>query len=384
VVQHQWPKNIVRYDHTPSTIFAIFSSTRRESENKEAPRTMSRRFDRTENAQMREKIDKAKPLLSMPDLMRELGYEEKHIGKTALCPFHSDQHPSFSVFLSSNGKGWQWKCHAGCGYGDEIAFLVKHFGISRPEAITRFLDLAGFPSRSSSKSHEYPCVSCVSVSPCVSVSEGQGTLEQELKALAAQYACTGIEKPEDMLWQFARDVKAVEKRIGRKLNDSERLLAFDEWRRLSQSFLDQSKTASDYFTMFLAQLKKVRVPTSEGVIEQALQVVSKLSDSDLPELPGYLNASRKARLIAALHRELSCRSERKDKTYFLSYRDAARVCDGLSHQEAHTITFALDESGVIKIVSKGQSGANGGKAAEFVYLLSQSENGAEDDGGFDL
>src|SRR6266446_10951765 len=101
---------------------------------------MSRGFDRTENAELQAKIEKAKPILPLPDLMRRLGYEEKHIGKTALCPFHPDEHPSFSVFPSSNGKGWQWKCHVGCGYGDQIAFLVKHFGISRPEAITRFLD----------------------------------------------------------------------------------------------------------------------------------------------------------------------------------------------------------------------------------------------------
>jgi len=56
--------------------------------------------------------------------------------------------------------------------------------------------------------------------------------------------------------------------------------------------------------------------------------------------------------------------------YFLSYRDAAKVYDGLSHQEAHTITFALARLGVIKIESKGKAGLNGREAAEFRYLLS--------------
>lgn len=334
---------------------------------------MSRRyFGSTENAELRAKIDAAKPLLPIPTLMRRLGYEEKYIGKTALCPFHNDHHPSFSVF-QKNGA-WFHRCFAGCSSGDEIAFLVKHFGISRREAIRRYLEMAGFPTHNPPGSHEYPCVSCVSVSPCVSVSEGQGTLEQELKALAAQNACTDRKTPEKKLWQLARDLKAIEKQHGRRLSNSERMLAFDEWYRASQSFLDLAKTHEDYFTLFLAQLKKVRVPTSEGVIVQALQVVSKLSDSDLPELPGHLNASKKARLIAALHRELSRRSERKDKTYFLSYRDAAKVCNGLSHQEAHTITFALDESGVVKIVNKGQPGANSREAAEFRYLVSLAAN----------
>jgi hypothetical protein len=58
---------------------------------------------------------------------------------------------------------------------------------------------------------------------------------------------------------------------------------------------------------------------------------------------------------------------------------------GLSHQEAHTITLALASVGVIEIVSNGKSGVNSRQAAEFRYLLPQSENGAaEDDCGLDL
>jgi len=66
------------------------------------------------------------------------------------------------------------------------------------------------------------------------------------------------------------------------------------------------------------------------------------------------------------------------------YCDAAKTCDGLSHQEAHTITFALAQLGVIEIVRKGQQGANSREAADFRYLLSQSENSADDDDGFDF
>jgi DNA primase len=120
-----------------------------------------RHFDSKDNAELHAKIDKAKQLLSVPDLMRQLGYEEKHITRTAICPFHDDQKPSFSVF--NRGKGWQWKCHAGCGHGDEIGFLVKHFDISRKEAIKRYLDMAGFPVRSRPVSRKYPS-NCISKS----------------------------------------------------------------------------------------------------------------------------------------------------------------------------------------------------------------------------
>ena len=112
--------------------------------------------------------------------------------------------------------------------------------------------------------------------------------------------------------------------------------------------LDPGKPDGDYFATLLAQLTKVRVPTGEGAITQALEIVSKLADSDLPVILGYSDAPKKAQLLAALHRELSRRSRKTDKAYFLSYRDAAKVCNGLSHQEAHTVTFALVQLGVIE------------------------------------
>jgi hypothetical protein len=65
--------------------------------------------------------------------------------------------------------------------------------------------------------------------------------------------------------------------------------------------------------------------------------------------------------------------------YFLSYRDAAKVCEGVSHQQAHTITGALVRLGVIKIVCNGKAGLNSGEAAEFRYLLPESESAEEDD-----
>ena len=94
------------------------------------------------------------------------------------------------------------------------------------------------------------------------------------------------------------------------------------------------------------------------------------------------NAPESWRRLAALHRELSrlCGTP----GYFLSYRDAARVLDEMSHQEAYEITGALATLGVIEFVNNGKPGLNSGKAAEFQYLLPLNENGTEeDDGGFE-
>jgi hypothetical protein len=354
---------------------------------------MSRRhFDTTENAELRAKIDKARPLLPLPSLMRRLRYDEKHIGKEALCPFHADTHPSFSVFQKKDGTWWH-RCFVGCSQGDEIAFLVKHFNISRRKAIKRYLEMAGFPAKAP-KSREYPkfpdslespkppeCPESLSIrvseSPCVSVSpvsEGQGLdkkLEKELKALAVRNACTRAQVAADRKrFKLARDVAGVEKRIGRKLTMAELRRTCDEWERVSAPFLN---ACDDHFTKFLAELTKVRVPTGEGdTFNKALENVSKLSDSDLPDIPGYADAPKPWRKLAALHREISrlCGSN----IYFLSYRDAAKACKELDHQSAHTITLALARVGVIEIVSKGKAGLKSRKAAEFRYLSSQNEN----------
>jgi CHC2 zinc finger len=349
----------------------------------------------TENCQLRAKIDEAKRRLPLPELMRRLGHDEKHIGKTALCPFHSDEHPSFSVFEGKDG--WQHKRFVGCSSGDEIAFLEKALNVSRREAINRYLEMAGFPAhRPGSREYpelperlgspkslslpESPCVSCVSVSP---VSNGEG-IEKELKDLAVRNACTRAgDRAERKRFKLARNVRGFEVELGRKLDAPE--LVLYEWHRLSQPFLNPAETRDDHLAAFLAELAKVREPTSEAdKLQKALENVLKLLPDQLPTIPSVPKKFReKYRRLGALHREMSRLCD--GKIYFLSYRDAAKVCDGLSHQEAHTITYGLVTLGVIEIVRKGKVDLNSRKASEFRYLLPQGENGAQEyNGGFEL
>jgi hypothetical protein len=74
-------------------------------------------------------IEEAKDRLPLPVLLHRLGLGE-HAKKSARCPFHDDQRNSFSVWRNEAGR-WFWKCHAGCGDGDEISFLEKHKSIPR-------------------------------------------------------------------------------------------------------------------------------------------------------------------------------------------------------------------------------------------------------------
>jgi putative DNA primase/helicase len=90
---------------------------------------------------MSAEIQQGKRKLPLPALMHRLGLRE-HAKKSAHCPFHNDKHNSFSVW--KNGAGlWFWKCHAGCGEGDEITFLELHEHISNSEATKLFLEMVG-------------------------------------------------------------------------------------------------------------------------------------------------------------------------------------------------------------------------------------------------
>jgi CHC2 zinc finger len=330
-----------------------------------------------DNDDLRWKISEAKRRLPMPALFERLGLS-RHAKESAHCPFHDDQHKSFSVFHGADGTGWQWKCHAGCGHGDEIAYLVKHFGISSREAIKRYLEMAGFPPSRPPKSHEchksprsHECPEChrspkSPVFPVSPMSNGQG-LQKALKELGARNACNKRITVKKRLWQLARDLRALEKQIGRKLSNSELMLVFDEWHRLSQPFLDPAKTRDDYLEAFLAKPAKVRIPTGEGdTLNRALETVAKLSPDELPVIPEIPHASERLRRVTALHRELSrlCGG----KTYFLTCRDTAKVFPSLRHQAAWKINDALAQLGVVEVVRAGDPHP-GGRASQFRYLL---------------
>jgi hypothetical protein len=353
------------------------------------------------NNDLRQKIDEAKGRLPLPELLAQLGVGA-HAKTSARCLWHDDQHPSFSVFNGKDGF-WHYKCFV-CDAegGDEITFLIKHLGITRREAIKRYLEMAGFAPSAPRKSREYPeppaspqpptCpIAPVSpkspesrvrpVFPVHPMSNGQGPekdllAEKDLRGLTARNACTARNTARKRRFQLLRDLRAVELRHG-ALDKAELMATFDEWHRLSKPFLDSQKTHDDYLAVFLAEFGKVRVPTGEGqTIQKALAYVSGLSCSKLPVIPDMPDASESWRRIAALHRDLSRRSA--NGIYFLTCRDAAKALPGLSHQTAYTINLALAQLGAVEIVHEGDPRPNGGKAAQFRYLSQETENAAQD------
>ncbi len=89
----------------------------------------------------RDLLAHAKQRLPLPVLMAQLGFGD-HAKKSARCMFHDDGSASFSLYQREDGS-WGWKCHAGCGGGDEPDFLAKHRGLSNADACREYIHLAG-------------------------------------------------------------------------------------------------------------------------------------------------------------------------------------------------------------------------------------------------
>lgn len=86
-------------------------------------------------------LAQAKQRLPLPALMSQCGHGER-AKKSARCMFHEDSSNSFSCYQRDNGT-WAWKCHAGCGSGDEADWLGKLRGLSNTDACREYAKLAG-------------------------------------------------------------------------------------------------------------------------------------------------------------------------------------------------------------------------------------------------
>jgi hypothetical protein len=224
------------------------------------------------------------------------------------------------------------------------------------------------PSKSLSSPPSSPHVSPESHGfPVYPVSSSQ-ELEKELEELAEGNACTERDTARKRRWKIVCDLTAVEKGISRKLTADELMRTFDKWYKASAPYLDPEKSRDNYLAAFLAELGKVRVPTGEGEsLKKALERVSALPITDLPEIPGMPEAHESWRRVVALHRELARGSA--NGIYFLSCRDAAKAHHCLNKDSAWNINHALaSRLGVISFMRVGDV-RPGGKASEFRYLL---------------
>jgi P4 family phage/plasmid primase-like protien len=111
-----------------------------DSETQASIRVESENTSNNKSIKTMNKIDleKLKQTLPLPQLLKALGYGDGNLKKLC-CPLHDDHSPSLSIFRKKNG-GWGWKCHAGCGSGDEIDFLAKLRGLDPKKDFRKIAD----------------------------------------------------------------------------------------------------------------------------------------------------------------------------------------------------------------------------------------------------
>lgn len=71
--------------------------------------------------------------------VEKLGHANIDGWASACCPFHHDRTPSLGLNLDHGG----WRCHAGCGYGDMVAFHQRLTGLSFSSAVRDLIGLRG-------------------------------------------------------------------------------------------------------------------------------------------------------------------------------------------------------------------------------------------------
>ena len=84
-------------------------------------------------------VERAKLVLPLEKMLEQLDDWELCVTDKR-CPFHEDNRPSFSVFTKDEHQ--YWKCHSGCGAGDQISYLELKFDLSRRDALQLFLEMA--------------------------------------------------------------------------------------------------------------------------------------------------------------------------------------------------------------------------------------------------
>jgi hypothetical protein len=78
-------------------------------------------------------------LAGLPDAKKFYTGEVKGLRRSveawysARCPFHEDRHASFAFNVESG----RWRCHAGCGAGSMIDFVMKRYGLGFHQACER-------------------------------------------------------------------------------------------------------------------------------------------------------------------------------------------------------------------------------------------------------
>ena len=165
----------------------------------------------------------------------------------------------------------------------------------------------------------------------------------------------------DALFVFARMVKAFEVTTSVTLNPTELQNAFSLWWTYAKPHLPADADSDEYRFFFEVTYAKVRAPWGANPLEEAAKRAA--ASTNVPHAERY--QSPKIRWLVALCYHLQVLAG--EAPFFLSLRDAARLCALTNLNQASAFIAGLVRDGVLTPVEKGRPG--GKRASRYRFNL---------------
>ena len=156
------------------------------------------------------------------------------------------------------------------------------------------------------------------------------------------------------LHELAREIRGVEKQLGKKLNASRYKQIFDNWEAASQPFL---RPGHDYFTEALAKLDCVTVPKGETLLAAFERAKTKS-----PPAKVMISPNQELRLLASLCRELQ--EWAGDQPFMLCQKSVANLFGHSSHRNISNWIKGLKTLDVLRLAESW----GWRKAARYFYI----------------
>jgi hypothetical protein len=167
---------------------------------------------------------------------------------------------------------------------------------------------------------------------------------------------------EDVLFRFARALKAFEVSADVRMNAPELEIAFAEWWRTAKPRAKVPPDADfdECRLLFLDAFDKARAPLGANPLKQAIERADKMSPP--PEADRY-PSQRLKRLVSVCYQLQLLAGE---APFFISVRDAAFVLGITKLQTVSAYLAGLVRDGILREVEKGK--LEGRKATRFKYV----------------
>lgn len=166
----------------------------------------------------------------------------------------------------------------------------------------------------------------------------------------------------DLVFVFARALKAFEATVGTRLNSADFDPTFNLWWSKAQSVLPSGTDREETRLLLLNAYGHARSPLGSNNLIEAIERAKR---SPAPEASRYASNQGLQLLVSVCyHLQLAAGFG----PFFLSTRDAARILGFTDPKRAQRILEGLVMDAILTVAEKGRPGSVGGKATRYHYF----------------